>query len=237
MGFTKEYHIWDARNSELSKQFRLTEQKINTPQQKTRLEMQRDPKAYVKYFQSLVDDQKTLTGDITPAYAFLDEETFREIRELLEKAAFEIRVIFLMRDPVERIWSFVRMNSRRGLVTETPVTNRQLRKNFRDALKDPGTIARTNYQSTITTLERVFATEQIHYEIYEDLFNEIAMAKLMAFLGYEHHIDFDFERKVNSSDFAKISIFHRKRAMKALKDQYEFCGHRFPKTLDLWGSN
>ena len=102
MGFTKEYHIWDARNSELSKQFRLTEQKINTPQQKTRLEMQRDPKAYVKNFQSLVDDQKTLTGDITPAYAFLDEETFREIRELLEKAAFEIRVIFLMRDPVER---------------------------------------------------------------------------------------------------------------------------------------
>lgn len=237
MGFTKEYHIWDARSSELGKQFKLNEQSLNTPQQKTRLEMQRSPQAYVKYFKSLVNEEKTLTGDITPAYAFLDENTFREIRELLEKAAFEIRVIFLMRDPIERIWSAERMRQRNSLGSETPITNRRLRENFRNALKDPGSAARTNYKSTITTLENVFSKEQIHFEIYEDLFNEISMANLIAFLGYENDIAFDFERKFNSSNYSRISFFHRKRAMKALKEQYEFCGDRFPKTLDLWGSN
>jgi hypothetical protein len=44
-----------------------------------------------------------ITGEVTPAYATLDEDGLRRIRALNN----EIKLVFVMRDPVERTWSAV----------------------------------------------------------------------------------------------------------------------------------
>jgi hypothetical protein len=50
-----------------------------------------------------------LTGDITPAYAMLGAEHFARVRRVLTSKGFNVRVVFLMRDPVERVVSAMNM--------------------------------------------------------------------------------------------------------------------------------
>lgn len=53
-----------------------------------------------------------LCGEVTPAYSKLDAEHVARIAALLPEA----RILFLMRDPIDRAWSSARMSSdRRGL--------------------------------------------------------------------------------------------------------------------------
>ena len=53
-----------------------------------------------------------LCGEVTPAYSKLDADEVARIAELMPDA----RILFLMRDPIDRAWSSARMSSdRRGL--------------------------------------------------------------------------------------------------------------------------
>ncbi|MBL9055550.1 MAG: sulfotransferase, partial [Rhodobacteraceae bacterium] len=53
--------------------------------------------------------ERRLVGDITPAYALLDADRLA----LLPQVAADTRVVYLMRDPVARLWSHVRMIAQR----------------------------------------------------------------------------------------------------------------------------
>lgn len=60
----------------------------------------------------LMFDKNKISGDITPAYATLSEETIIKIREYL----LNLKVIFVLRNPVERFWSETRMRFRDNLL-------------------------------------------------------------------------------------------------------------------------
>ena len=51
-----------------------------------------------------------LTGEITPAYATVDEDVLRRIK----RTNNEIKLVFIMRDPVERAWSAVNNAVKKG---------------------------------------------------------------------------------------------------------------------------
>lgn len=71
---------------------------------------------YVDYFTGLVREQpgRRLVHDITPSYASLEAAELAEVRERLEAAGFDVRVVFIMRDPVERAFSAFRMGLSRA---------------------------------------------------------------------------------------------------------------------------
>lgn len=45
--------------------------------------------------------------DITPSYSMLSAGDFAIVRDGLEAKGFDVKVVFLMRDPLERLWSSI----------------------------------------------------------------------------------------------------------------------------------
>ena len=126
-GFQKEYHVFDRLYDlpKFSTKFNKNSLKIkykdlnlpnkNDPSSYQREHFLLDPQNYYDYFESLFLNNKILstTGDVTPAYAGLPIEAFKKLKEKLEEKQFKVKVIFLMRDPIERIWSHARMTIER----------------------------------------------------------------------------------------------------------------------------
>ena len=237
MGFKKEYHIWDARVPELGSGFVAKVENPDKPGLAIRRLMQANSRVYLEYFQGLIHDDVVLTGDITPAYAFLDTAILKTIKNLLEGGGFELKVIFLLRDPAARVWSAEKMRQRMRQQKGRPAIDlEQMHDSYVDALSRPGVIARTSYHQTIKNLEQVFDDGQVHFEIYEDMFNHLAMNRLETFINRKFSVSPDFEerRGMVTSDYWALPAYLADLAVETFHDQYEYCYERFPKTTNLW---
>lgn len=98
-----------------------------------------------------------LTGEITPAYAVVDEATVAHVREL----APEARLLFFVRNPVERAWSHAMMDRRRNRVPSA--------SSLRDSFDSEGSRLRTNYTRTLDTWASVFPPDRIFVGFLEDI--------------------------------------------------------------------
>ena len=127
-------------------------------------------KAYIDYFRSRVAPHHTHFGEITPAYSLLPVESFRHIRSLFPN----IRVIFLMRDPVHRVVSALHIHAG----PENPKTGEV----FFAALRDPIMVERTRYDLTVSNLRAVFPPECLFFGFYETLFCDASIRALCEFL-------------------------------------------------------
>lgn len=194
------------------------------------------PELYFDYFESLLkrNDQVLLTADITPSYAALSAERFAAIRQEFDARGVEVRVVFLLRDPVERIWSAERMFHRvhPGEAIE-PVETRVLRTFDNDFHE-----VRTRYHHTMEALEQAFPASALHYGFFESLFEESTLRGLCEFLG----IDFvapDLSRRLNSSpksvDLTEATC---RRIASHYSDVYDAVGNRFGREYlaGLWPS-
>jgi hypothetical protein len=128
-------------------------------------------KAYLDYFRRRVAPHHTHFGEITPAYSLLPVESFRYIRSLFAN----IRVIFLMRDPVHRILSALHFHAG----PKKP----KAEEAFFAALRDPMMVERTRYDMTISNLRAVFPPECLFFGFYETLFCDASVRLMCEFLG------------------------------------------------------
>lgn len=189
-GFRKEYHVWDALDLASG---RLARERIER-QGGPRAEFVRDPAAYFDYFAGLLGGPVRLTADITPAYAELSAERLASIRDGFRARAVRPVAAFLLRDPVERVWSAARMDMQRlGDDAPEPAETR-----ISHMYHHPMYAARTRYDETMTRLEAAFGREDVFYGFYERLFTEQTLRPLCDFLGIDFH-EPDVERQVNVS--------------------------------------
>jgi hypothetical protein len=119
-----------------------------------------------------------IAGEITPAYATLGDDGPRRIHAMNS----EIKLVFVMRDPVERVWSAVNNALKKGDLT-SPLT---LETALKIAHADGPTL-RSAYTETITRFETFFPRRQLHYCFFDDLRDqpERFAAGLLSFLGVE----------------------------------------------------
>src|SRR5665647_1032714 len=82
-----------------------------------------------------------VNGDITPAYGILAPETIQQIHALLP----ELRLIYLVRDPIERAWSSAKMALGRAEMTLDEASDQW----FMDHFSSMGSLARGNYETCI----------------------------------------------------------------------------------------
>ena len=136
----------------------------------------RSDKWYARLFRA-AKARGLVAGEITPAYATLDETVLRRIKRMNDN----IKLIFVMRDPVERAWSAVNNAAKKGAADASSVE-----KSIERA-RESGTAARSAYADTIRRLEAVFPASQIHYCFFEDLRDrpEALTSDLFSFLGVE----------------------------------------------------
>jgi Sulfotransferase family len=118
-----------------------------------------------------------ITGEITPAYATLNDKVLRRIHRMNGN----IKLVFVMRDPIDRVWSAVNNAAKKGAADTSTVTTALERA------RESGAKARSAYADTISRLEAIFPQSQIHYCFFEDLRDrpEALTAELLAFLGVE----------------------------------------------------
>lgn len=210
LGFRKEYHVFDAiedyEKHKTSKRPRngFRERRIskilNSHKRGTlgrNLGMQRKQSRYTalelafidnvdhyfNYFDYLYlrNENIDAVGDITPNYALLKTKTFALIRKGLESRGFDVKVFFLMRDPVERAWSLARMKQRN--MDDSKKEKFDQFKYMEKITQDGFTSYKSQYDKTIKQLEGAFEKNNIYYGFYESLFNEQSFQSIQQFLG------------------------------------------------------
>jgi hypothetical protein len=234
-GFTKEYHIWDALTLPTCRALRIDRETIlakrtwRRPRVWHRWWMQRNTEAYFDYFSRLVARPGRLTYDITPSYSGLSLETLSAIRQGFVERGVQPKVVFLVRDPLERCWSAVRMDIRNygngGLSEPESLARRYRSEGFR---------IRTRYDETIARLEQAFPADEIHIEAFERLFTPESIARISQFIGVPPRTDI-IERTVNvSRKSVDIDPALRREIILHYSQVYEFCFARDPTLREVW---
>lgn len=133
-----------------------------------------------------------ISGDITPNYSLLSQSTVEAIADYYP----DCRIIFIMRNPVERSWSQAKMNL--GVLK-----NRDIRKVSTDEIEqylslNPSNEQLSDYRATISRWSAHFPEEQIHLTFYDALSDDpVAFYRnILAFLKLEDTFDEEKLRKV-----------------------------------------
>jgi hypothetical protein len=192
---------------------------------KARIEVGNNGEAYKNFFRERVPDAVNFYSEITPSYALIGETGFREVRSLFPN----IRIIFIMRDPVERFYSQVRMRDSRRPAEK--VAQEDLTEKLRECLDDPRYVERSQYQKTITALESVFKAHEVIYLFYETLFRKSTISDVCDFIGIDYE-EPDFDDVVNSSGpRPELPSGIRKKLRSAFRPTYKFCREKFGSIL------
>ena len=109
--------------------------------------------------------EKKIRGEFTPAYSILPLSLIREVAALNPA----MRLVLVVRHPVERAWSQVEMGmirNRRRTVSQVAETD-LLRQ-----IETPGVLDRSRFSVILNRWLEVFPPSQLHIEIFENIERE-----------------------------------------------------------------
>lgn len=189
---------------------------------------------YFNYFDYLYlrNPEIKAVGDITPSYALLQPKTYRMIKKGLEARGFTIKILFLMRDPIERMWSAARMN-KRNMKTQKSISFDEF--NFMASNKEWIGYDKSRYEQTITNIENIFNPKEIYYGFYEELFEVDSHQKIQDFLQISLQ-SFKPSQILNASPKNTLMPEELNRDLgRQLQSTYEFMLKRYgDKMIKLW---
>ena len=120
-----------------------------------------------------------LTGDITEAYSMLPDRTIKDIRTRFPN----VRIILLLRDPVERLWSQLCMEWRNGRIATEELNSWEL---LRPSILGHKNFVGRMYPTKVwNNWANSFDPEQMHYWFLEDISETPyeTTASILDFLG------------------------------------------------------
>lgn len=121
-----------------------------------------------------------LAGDITPSYSILDKSAIEYIHGVMPNA----KLIFLMRNPIDRAWSHaIKDFTRFKKISPEDIPEEEYLKHF----SSPGSRLRGDYARTIENWTTFYPKEQLFTGYYDQLKHEPEklMADIYEFLGVE----------------------------------------------------
>ena len=250
-GFAKEYHVFDALDLQFCKYFArskfktldkaIRDQTLSSSHKNLlkHIDFYRDSQNYYDYFDYLQQKNRSgVVGDITPTYGALPTARYKEIKKSFEGKGFDVKVIFLMRDPLERIWSQIRMCRKRALKRNPSHVFEhsefeQLAMNYDEHAYE----VRTRYENTINNLEAVFTPDKIYYGFYEELFTPKSIKDICKFLDITY-IKPNFKKIVNASpkDKTDIPSALSNSVVQHYQSTYDFCLNKFGEKfiINIW---
>lgn len=191
-GFTKEYQILHAiynADTKLRRRHIIDEAfaKMNNNYDSWRgspksmlLSFLANPSSYYAYFASRLEPEGVfLTGDISPIYSSLSSKALKTIKEKFAEYEIEVLPVFIMRDPVYRLQSFIRMRFRSmGL---QPTYDEEISA-MHSYIGSPEDEMRVNYLKTYGNLQEAFESDACLF-FYEDFFRPEAINCLEKKIG------------------------------------------------------
>lgn len=145
---------------------------------------QEDTAAYLAYLDGGRDAATSVpvvVGEVTPAYALLPEERLRAMAGLGDR---DVRFVYLLRDPIARLWSHVRMIAGRR-ASDGVVVRRRCDRIFDRTLagEESQIEARGDYRAALGRLSRAIDPARLLVLVFEELVQGDGAARLCAFLG------------------------------------------------------
>lgn len=139
-----------------------------------------DVGAYLGYLEGGRDGQ-SVVGEVTPAYALLSEDRLRAMAAL---GGRDVRFAYLLRDPITRLWSHIRMIAGRR-ATDGVVVRRRCDRIFDRTLAGEETqiSARGDYRAALGRLSRAIDPSRLLVLVFEELVRGDGVSRLCAFLG------------------------------------------------------
>jgi hypothetical protein len=189
----------------------------------------RDPAAYFRYLLAGKGSQK-LVADITPNYGLLSAGMLRR----MAASAGSTRFIYLMRDPVARLWSQLRMAAEQTLPEGGDFLAHVGR--MLDELLDGGHDAirrHSDYAATIGRLEEAVPAERRLILFFEDLTTPEGVRRLCRFLGIRP-VAAGYTERVLEGREAEATPDQRAAMRRLLEPQYAFAAERFKQVPAAW---
>ena len=185
--------------------------------------------AYVDFLRHEAGDAR-LVGDITPAYATLSEATLVRMAGLAPVTRF----VFLMRDPLDRLWSNIRMAAARrsGGLAETAAALLDKVVSGRDQT----ITTRSDYATTLARVDAALDPKTLFLGFYETLFQPDTLDRICGFLGLSIH-PARTEARVHAGETLQMTEEQRARALVWLAPQYDAVRQRMDTLPQRWTDN
>lgn len=171
-----------------------------------------------------------VVGEATPAYALLSSERLAQMARM----APDVRVLFLMRDPVERLWSHVRMIAARrdddGVVT-TRRCNRILERTISG--EETQIVRRSDYAGALRRLVAAVPGSQLSIEVFEEMVRGDGFARICDFLGISRVEPSAIP--VHTGQALAMTVDQRRKAAHWLAPQYDAAHRVLGRMPEAWG--
>lgn len=168
-----------------------------------------DDNWYVNFFKYF----KKIKGDITPSYSTLEKS---DINRMFHTCFKSTKIIFILRDPIQRSWSNFKHAQKLGLYKNA--TEKQIIK----IINSDFVTNRSDYLQTISNYKLFFSDQQFKLFYYDELKNspDVFLKKIVKFIGGDQNNVKKYcntDKKVNFSNSKKIPL----NVLKFLKNKYE----------------
>jgi hypothetical protein len=173
-------------------------------------------------------------ADITPNYALLPDAMLARMLATSPQA----KVLYLIRDPLDRLWSHIRMQARRQRQDHEIYAKKANNILYRILNKGQEThiLERGDYASVIRKLRRVVPADRLLVLFAETLLTRAGLAQLCGFLGISA---VDALPDPASHAGAPVAMLEklRPRAQKRLYEQYDWVARNVGPLPQNWQDN
>ncbi len=232
-------NIWDRifdQNSSLNRRWRriLKTQLVKLDYQNIRWHSKyffqpRNDRWYASLFPS---ESKQKAGDITPAYSTLSRESVAHIYELIPNA----KIIFILRNPIQRAWSHAlkRIRDRKRSIASVPET--ELIQNFNSTTSR----SRGSYLKILEIWQSYYREENFFIGFFEDMVQnpEDFLLKLFDFLEIESNKSYisksAFMKKNASENIGQIQDNLAKYLANLYYQDLQEINYRFGSHASVW---
>ncbi|MCY4179636.1 MAG: sulfotransferase [Litoreibacter sp.] len=190
--------------------------------------------AAYKHFVRKLGGEKPVFGDMTPAYSLVSTDMLKRMVGI----AAQTRFVFVMRDPVARLWSNIRMMAKRR-AAKTGGTPEKIAAQVAQSYLDGGAeqvAIRSDYKGMLERMSRAIPGTQLFTAFYERLFTGETISKLCAFLGIRD-VPGAFEKEIHKGQKMPLSVELHSALRAKLAPQYAAVAAQFNDLPNEWRAN
>ncbi|UYG01954.1 sulfotransferase [Halomonas sp. LR3S48] len=172
-------------------------------------------------------------GEVTPSYSAMSVEKVEKLYNYYPDA----KLIFIMRDPVQRAWSMARHIAIRNRQDYSLLKSEDFLRKF---IRDKHYYNCGRYDRTIENYEKFFPNNQINYSFFEEIFQGDNcwdyLEEICEFLNISYNSSYFPEahnpvlatEKVNMPKEAELVL------LEAFQDVYDYIKKRFGRLPEAW---